>query len=158
MVKVTRRRGSSVTVLSVNDAPIVVNESYYDEDVGIASIDVLSNDSDIESDELSVQSAVSVNGGVVSINDDGSLNYQPPANFNGTDTIEYVVADGNGGESPGAVLVTVNPVDDDVIASPIALQTDFETAVSGSILSASSAPDAPVTYSLLQELSRSTAS
>ncbi len=91
----------SVTVLSVNDAPIVVNESVTtDEDVGIASIDVLSNDSDVESDELSVQSAVSVNGGVVSINDDGSLNYQPPANFNGTDTIEYVVADGNGGESP----------------------------------------------------------
>ena len=142
-------REINVTVVSVNDAPVVVDDvAVTDEDVSISGISVLVNDSDIESDPLTVQSATSVNGGIVTINADGTLDYAPPANFNGTDTIEYVVADGNGGETAGAVLVTVNAVDDDVSATPIAIQTDYEVAATGNLADASIAPDKPVTYSL----------
>ena len=132
----------------MNDVPVVVDEvAVTDEDTTIENIDVLSNDSDIESATLTVQAATSVNGGEVTINDDGTLNYAPPANFNGTDTIEYVVADGNGGETVGAVLVTVNSVDDDVTAGPIAIRTDFEEATTEA-LRMEYGPRQPVTYSL----------
>ena len=77
---------------------------------------MLTNDSDIEGDALSVTEASSVNGGAVTINADGTLKLSPPANFNGTDTIEYTVTDAGGAASVGAVLVTVNSVDDQPIA------------------------------------------
>ena len=43
-------------------------------------------------DTLSVQGTPTAPNGTVSVND-GSLNYTPDANFNGTDTITYTVSD-----------------------------------------------------------------
>ena len=66
------------------------------EDIALNNIDVLSNDTDVEGDTLSVTGATAVNG-TVTVNGDGTLNYTPNADFNGTDTSRYDIADGNGG-------------------------------------------------------------
>ncbi|MFB6352379.1 MAG: Ig-like domain-containing protein, partial [Bradymonadaceae bacterium] len=40
------------------------------------------------------------------------LEYTPPANYHGSDTIEYAISDGYGGRAEGTIDVTVEPVDD----------------------------------------------
>ena len=139
----------SIDIIAVNDAPVVVGETIVtDEDSAVNNIVVLTNDSDIEGDALSVTEASSVNGGAVTINEDGTLNYTPPANFNGTDTIEYTVTDAGGAASVGAVLVTVNPVDDQPIASTLDTATDKGVAIEGDLSQQVESGDGSMTYAL----------
>jgi len=70
-------------------------------------IDVLANDTDVDGDFLSVISAISNSGAKVTINEDGTLNYTPPANYNGMDVINYTISDGKGGMSESFVEVFV---------------------------------------------------
>ena len=139
----------SIDIIAVNDAPVVVGETIVtDEDSAVNNIVVLTNDSDIEGDALSVTDANSVNGGAVTINEDGTLNYTPPANFNGTDTIEYTVTDAGGAASVGAVLVTVNSVDDQPIASTLDTATDKGVAIEGDLSQQVESGDGSMTYAL----------
>ena len=66
------------------------------------TINVLANDSDLDGDALSV-TAASAGNGSVSIRPDGSLDYTPNANFNGTDTVTYTISDGNGATDTATV-------------------------------------------------------
>ena len=67
---------------------------------------VLANDSDPDGDPLTVTKAKAGNG-AVEILADGSIKYTPKAGFTGTDTITYVVSDGNGGFAIASVTITV---------------------------------------------------
>jgi len=58
-------------------------------------------------DDLEVTEATSANG-TVDVNDDGTLNFTPAKNFNGTATINYTITDGNGLTDTATVEVTVN--------------------------------------------------
>ncbi len=105
----------TITVNSVNDAPDAQDDSATTaEDTPIANIAVLSNDTDVDGDTLSVSNfdATSAQGGTVSKNADGTLTYTPAANFYGTDTFTYTVSDGNGGTDTATVTITVTPVND----------------------------------------------
>ncbi|MGI9335825.1 MAG: Ig-like domain-containing protein, partial [Gammaproteobacteria bacterium] len=88
----------SVAVVAANDPPIAVNDpaQSMDEDMTLSNVDVLSNDSDVDGDALTVTAASSPNG-IVTVNADGTLNYAPNADFNGVDTVTYTISDGNGG-------------------------------------------------------------
>ena len=118
----------TVTVGAVNDAPIAANDTATtDEDVPATNINVLGNDTDPDGDELTVTDATAANGSVL-INADGTLNYTPNANFNGTDTITYTVTDGDLTDT-ATVTVTVNPVNDAPVANPDTASTDEDTPV-----------------------------
>ncbi len=75
------------TVYPVNDNPVANDDTAIttDEDTAVNNIDVLGNDTDVDGDTLSVSSASATNG-TVTINGDGTLNYVPNADFNGSDT------------------------------------------------------------------------
>ncbi len=118
----------TITVNSVNDVPIpIADESQTDEDVSVI-INVLENDTDIDSD---------VNGFIVSIHTqptNGSVSvdatqkqvtYTPNSNYNGMDSFEYTVCDEEGGCSNQTVEITINPIND----SPVA--EDDESTVTG---------------------------
>ncbi len=106
----------TVTVNGVNDAPVAINDSIsVSEDSTNNIVTVLSNDSDLDGDSLTV-TTVSAANGTVTINSDGTLNYRPNANFNGTDTINYTISDGNGGTATATVTVSVGGVSDAPIA------------------------------------------
>ncbi len=105
-----------------DDGPIAVTE-----DTPL-DIDVLANDNDPDGDTLTVTLATAGNG-TVTINPDGTLNYAPDANFNGTDTITYTISDGNGGTSTATVEINVGAVNDDPVASPIAPRNDVDSAI-----------------------------
>ena len=102
-----------VTVAGTNDAPVIAGTTtvQLDEDTVRTGIDVLTNASDADGDALTVSAATATNG-TVTINPDGTLDYAPDANFNGSDTITYTVDDGRGGSATDTVAVTVTPVND----------------------------------------------
>src|SRR5690606_6511241 len=62
----------SVTVNPENDAPVVIVDTEIAQEDNSVIIDVLSNDSDIDGDSLTVSSASALNGSVT-INPDGTL-------------------------------------------------------------------------------------
>ncbi len=107
----------SVTITGSNDAPVAgaIPNSNTNEDTSLGSIDVLSFVTDAEGDIVSVTAASALNGSVT-INGDGSLNYTPNGDYNGTDTISFTIDDGNGGISAGSLDIVVAPVNDDPLA------------------------------------------
>ena len=104
----------SIDVTAVNDAPVGVEDSATtDEDTAVTTVNVLTNDTDADSDAISVEAGnpTATNGSVVN-NGDGTFTYTPNANSNGSDSFTYTVVDGNGGSASATVAVTINPVND----------------------------------------------
>jgi hypothetical protein len=85
---------------------------------GANILDVLSNDSDPDSDPLTITAVTQgTNGGVVS-HDGASVTYSPGPNVLGTDTFSYTIDDGQGGTDTATVTVTiVDTTPPDVTAS-----------------------------------------
>ena len=75
---------------------------------------------------------VSRNGSLV-FNSDGSYDYTPNANFNGTDSFTYTVTDAASGESlTQTVSLTVNPVTD-LAANDDVASGNEDTTISSSV-------------------------
>ena len=102
---------SILTLPQVANTPPIANDDNASstEDAGSIIIDVLSNDIDTEGD-ASIISATAANG-IVIINTDGTLTYTSNPDFNGTDTIEYTIADADS-SSVATVTVDVAAVND----------------------------------------------
>ena len=97
---------------AVNDAPVGNNDvAATNEDTTVSNINVLGNDTDVDGDTLSVTGVPVAANGTVTVNLDGTLNYIPDANFNGTDIITYTVTDGSLSDT-ATVTVTVTAVND----------------------------------------------
>jgi hypothetical protein len=121
---------------------------------GAKVIDVLTNDTDGDDDELTVTEVTQPINGTVTINDDGTLTYTPKANFSGADTFTYTVSDsesrwhihglagllgglfgGDGGHTAtGTVNVTVTAVNDAPVAVDDTADTPEDAAVTINVL------------------------
>ena len=117
----------TVNVTPVNDAPIAVDDHISDNEDTVIHGDVTpgtpGQDSDAEGDPITVVDADgnAANGitpvvapahGKVVLNADGTFDYTPDANYNGTDIFVYRVSDGNGGFAQATVYLTVAPQPD----------------------------------------------
>ena len=115
------------TVTGTNDGPVAVADTYAaGEDDAPADLgNVLGNDSDPDGDPLSVsavngdaanlgQPVAGDNGGLVTINPDGSISFDPNGDFEALNpgetaqtSVTYTISDGNGGTSTTTATVTV---------------------------------------------------
>ncbi|HHP0510651.1 TPA: Ig-like domain-containing protein, partial [Vibrio harveyi] len=130
----------AVTVNPVNDAPVAVNDTVSTDEDTAVTIDVLANDSDPESDTLTITAAsVPAEQGTVTIVD-GKLVFTPAENFNGDATISYTISDGQLTDD-ATVAVTVNPVNDTPVAVNDTVSTDEDTAVTIDVLANDSDPE-----------------
>ncbi|ELA8127314.1 tandem-95 repeat protein, partial [Vibrio parahaemolyticus] len=124
---------ANLDILPINDAPNAENDVITTEEDTAVTIDVLVNDSDVEGDALSIQSAsVPSEQGSVDIVD-GKLVFTPAENFNGEATITYIVTDGDLTDE-AKVSVTVNPVNDAPVAKDDIATTQEDTAVTIDVL------------------------
>ena len=105
-----------VTISPVNDAPIANADSItIIEDATATLINVLSNDTDIDGDTLTLSSASSDIGSVSIVN--SQIQYTPAENNNGTATVSYTITDGTQSAS-GILTVTITSVNDTPVANP----------------------------------------
>jgi hypothetical protein len=117
-----------------NTPPDAIDDSaVIDEDTDV-TIPVLTNDSDLDSDPLNVDSVTTASNGSVTLNPDGTITYTPDANWSGQDNFTYTISDGNGGTDTATVTVTVNPVNDAPIALDDGVTTDEDTAIVFNVL------------------------
>lgn len=107
---------SSELVIDVfsNSAPVAVNDVAATNDKTAIVIAVLTNDTDVDGNSLTVTSATAVQG-AVSIEAGQRLRYTPKAGFDGVDTISYSISDGAGGTATAQVMVTVMAFKDVVV-------------------------------------------
>ncbi|WDG09892.1 Ig-like domain-containing protein [Vibrio campbellii] len=123
----------SVTVNPINDAPVANDDSAVTDEDTPVTIDVLTNDTDVDGDTLTIVNAsVPADQGAVEIVD-GKLVFTPAENFNGEATISYTVSDGEL-EDSAEVSVTVNPVNDAPVANDDSAVTDEDTPVTIDVL------------------------
>jgi VCBS repeat-containing protein len=73
--------------------------------IGVQALAII----DPDGDAFSITNATAAHG-TVTINNDGSLSYQPNANYYGADTITYTVKDVDGGQATGYVAVLLAQV------------------------------------------------
>jgi Ca2+-binding RTX toxin-like protein len=99
-----------------NIAPMANDDAYStDEDTprSVAAPGVLGNDTDVQSDPLTASLVTGPsNATSFALNSDGSFDYTPTANFNGTDSFTYRANDGSVNSNTATVTITVNPVND----------------------------------------------
>ena len=118
----------TISVNSVNQAPVAVDDvASVDEDTTV-SIDVLNNDSDGDGDTLTITSWQASNG-TATLNTN-KLDYTPNSNFNGADTLTYTIDDGNSHTSSAKVIITINPIND----NPVAIDDTASMISGGSVI------------------------
>ena len=104
----------------LNSNPVAFNDNNFMtlEDIP-RNLIVLDNDSDPDGDTLTVtdisgtlinDTYYDVDNGQVVINTDDTLTYTPDPYFYGTDSFEYTVSDGNGGNDTATVSINIDPV------------------------------------------------
>ncbi|SDE12219.1 tandem-95 repeat protein, partial [Aquimonas voraii] len=118
----------TVTVSSVNDAPVTAADSYsaVEDTPFTASTSVLANDSDLQGgapgeNNLPMTAVLGTgpsNAASFTLNSDGTFSYTPAANFNGTDSFTYRARDSLGAESAlTTVTLSVSEVNDAPVAT-----------------------------------------
>ena len=121
----------SMTVNAVNDAPVATGESLStneDTALTITKASLLTNDSDIDGDSLTVASFTQPTNGTVSLDANGDLVFTPNADSNGTDSFTYTVSDGTLTDT-ATISMTVNAVNDAPVATGESLSTNEDTAL-----------------------------
>lgn len=121
----------TINLTAVNDAPVARDDVHSASHGRTITGNVLNDngngaDSDPDGDPLAVTAAslTTSNGGLVSLNADGSFSYVPNPAFVGADSFTYVLSDGQGGSD--TATVTLNMTN----AAPYAA-TDWFTALFG---------------------------
>ncbi|OYT86707.1 MAG: hypothetical protein CFE46_14695 [Burkholderiales bacterium PBB6] len=116
----TAQQGFTLTV--ANPTPTAGNDTLTVAEDGSASGNVLTNDSDLDGDALTVDTTP-VTGpahGTLLLNANGSYTYTPDANYAGNDSFSYRLRDGDGGTSVATVTITVTAVNDAPTSSTLA--------------------------------------
>jgi hypothetical protein len=105
----------TINVAPVNDAPVAAGNTVNgteDAPLIINAASLLSNDSDLDGDVLSIASFTQPAHGTLVDNGNGTFTYTPAANYHGPDSYTYTVTDGNGGTATATVSISVASVND----------------------------------------------
>ncbi|MGD2093440.1 MAG: Ig-like domain-containing protein [Phycisphaerales bacterium] len=121
----------SILVTPDNDPPTAKDDSATTKEDTPAIIDVLTNDTDIDGDQLrKVTIQTQGKNGSASIEADNKLSYTPKANFFGIDSFSYRVFDDGGKSDTAKVNIKVEMVEDPPVANDVSVTTQEDKAVS----------------------------
>ena len=113
----------SITILQVNDEPVVLPDSGEGNEDNAVTILVLVNDSDIDTDEvlnarpedewlqIDPNGFTGLENGTAKVSGSAVV-FTPAANWHGTEVFEYTAVDQSGAKVKGTVSVKINPVND----------------------------------------------
>ena len=104
-VTITVNAQETNTPTAVNDA-VSVEENSTNNIIDVLENDIAGDDTPITLDSAALTAS---NGGTVSISNN-QLVYTPATNFNGIETVDYIISDSNGDESTATVTISVGTV------------------------------------------------
>ena len=102
---------ATVTVTGTNDGPVALGETgATSEDVAftVSTAALLSNDTDVDGDTLSISAVGGAAHGAVALSG-GNVVFTPHANYSGQASFSYTVSDGHGGSASATVALDVAP-------------------------------------------------
>ncbi len=138
----------TVTIVQVNDNPVAVTDNAETEEDTNVTINVLANDTDVDTDtdlnqgtlHHTTDFSISIEGittqpahGTISVVS-GKIEYDPVANWDGTDTFTYWLNDGHGGNAEGTVTVSVGGENDPPVAVDDSASADEDHTVTVNVL------------------------
>ncbi|NIR48399.1 T9SS type A sorting domain-containing protein, partial [candidate division KSB1 bacterium] len=107
-----------------NRAPTAVNDQASTPEDTDVTINVLNNDNDPDEDDFSIKSVTQPGNGTATIIDSNTqVRYEPNDNFNGQDSFEYIITDGELDSDPATVTIQITPENDQPTLRSIADQT-----------------------------------
>ena len=119
----------SVDIGATNDGPVAIDDPISVSEDGSITINVVSNDVDVDNDALVISATTVPSSGTITNNGDGTISYSPNPNYHGTDTFQYTISDGH--EFDDAVVsITINPVND----APISYNDGFGVNEDGTLV------------------------
>ncbi|HMY50495.1 MAG TPA: Ig-like domain-containing protein [Rhodocyclaceae bacterium] len=118
----------AITVRPVNDAPVANPDSVAVLSGGSVLIDVLANDTDIDSPVLTITGATGASHGTVAI-ESGKVRYTPDAGYAGGDSFTYTITDGDGGNAGSSVTVDILVHNTPPVANADTAVTDEDTPI-----------------------------
>jgi VCBS repeat-containing protein len=137
----------SLSVSPANDPPVANADSASTLEDTLVPIDVVANDSDPDGnlDPSSTRTTCGTcsgpSHGSLDNNGDGTFDYTPGADYNGSDGFVYEVCDTLGACDTAAVAITVNPVADPPLANDDSATTSEDTPVTIDVAANDSDPD-----------------
>jgi len=146
----------TITVTSVNDAPIANNDLTTGDENQTVMLNVVANDLDVDGTvnaatvdlnpaASGTQTTITVAAGTFTVNSTGDVTYTPALNFNGTASVTYTVKDNNGATSNQAtVSVLVNSVNSLPVANNDAITINEDAVATLNIVSNDTDPDGTI--------------
>jgi hypothetical protein len=119
----------TVTVVSLNDPPIAVDDTATTLQDNPVVINLLANDSDPDGDPLSIIGLNQPAHGALTTNSDGIVTYVPQAGFSGVDSFTYQVCDPSNACDTATVTITVISTEEPPIAGDDLATTTEDTPV-----------------------------
>ncbi|TMO56845.1 tandem-95 repeat protein [Pseudoalteromonas aurantia] len=128
---------AQITVIAVNDAPIAAADNGSVVQGETLQLNVLSNDTDIDSTELIINSVEYSGTGTVTISNN-MVEYVASAEFTGQEQFTYEVVDGNGGAASAEVTIevtqmSVTPTNPTTPTTPTEPSTSDDSGSSGTL-------------------------
>src|SRR5207244_8693862 len=105
---------------------VAINDSFStteDTTLNVAAPGVLANDSDVDGDTLSAVLVSQPTHGSLTLNNNGSFDYTPAANYTGTDSFTYKANDAQTDSGVATVTITITGANDD----PMAINHNYTT-------------------------------
>lgn len=131
---------TQVVYNGTNGAPTAAADSYStNENNALVAADPRLNDSDPDSDTLTITAAGPASHGTVAVNSAQTVTYTPTTGYYGSDSFPYTISDGNGHTASATVSLTVVNRPPHAVTDNIA--TNFNTAKVFNPLSNDSDPD-----------------
>ncbi|MDH4190679.1 MAG: Ig-like domain-containing protein, partial [Betaproteobacteria bacterium] len=125
----------SIDIVGTNDAPTVVADLFISDEDTAVSGNVLTNDSDVDGDALTVAAGTFASAhGSVTIAANGEFTYTPQANYYGADSFSYTANDGHGGTASATVSLTIEAVNDAPVAVADAFTLNEDATIVGNVL------------------------
>lgn len=103
----------SIEISPVNDAPVARDDALFTaqgNSLIFAWANLTANDTDVDSSDLTPVIVAGPAHGTLVTNPNGSITYLPSANFNGTDSFQYMVSDGAAISNSATVIIQVAAV------------------------------------------------
>ena len=120
----------TITVTAVNDKPVANAQSVTTNEDATKAITLTG--SDVESSVLTFSVIADPAHGTLS-GTEPNLTYTPNPNYNGPDSFTFTANDGTVDSNTATVSITVSPVNDAPVCTDIALGTDRNVPVSGTV-------------------------